>query len=303
MDSNYDVIVIGAGPAGVSAAIYATSRGKRVLVLEQAQVGGLIGKVSTVTHYTALNEDETGATFAARLARQLDECGAELRLEKVTGVQLAGEQKAVTTAAGTYTARAVVLANGGTGRKLGIPGEAQLAGKGMDMNAARDAAAYAGKDVYVIGGADGAAKEAIFLAKTAKHVEIVCVEPALACIAQFRNVIAGLSNVSVRPQSKLVEVKGTDHVEALVFSDLEGNNRVEVADDGCGVFVYAGVTPNTGLYGEVALTEDGHIQVNERMETSVPGVFAAGDIRKKQVCQVATAVSDGAVAGINAAAY
>ena len=164
----YDIIIIGAGPAGISAGIYAVSRGKRTLILEKAQVGGIIGKVSTVTHYTAIEKQETGATFAARMKEQALQAGVEIVQAEAVHVALTGEVKSVTTDRGIYEAKRIILANGGTPRKLGIPGEKELAGKGMDMNAARDGAAYAGKNVYVVGGADGAVKEALYLAGFAK---------------------------------------------------------------------------------------------------------------------------------------
>ena len=129
----YDVIIIGAGPAGISAGIYAVSRGKRALVLEKGQVGGIIGKVSTVTHYTALQAQETGETFAKRMKEQALNAGVEIAYANVTGVTLRGEVKTVSTDKGTYEARRIILANGGTPRKLGIPGEAELAGKGLSL--------------------------------------------------------------------------------------------------------------------------------------------------------------------------
>ena len=299
----FDIIVIGAGPAGVSAAVYARSRGKSVLVLEQDHVGGTIANVSTVTHYAAIVEAETGATFAARLAAQLEDCGAELRFEQVTGVALDGEVKRVQTAQAAYEAGAVIIANGGTPRMLGIPGEAELAGRGIRMNAARDAEKYAGRHVYVIGGSDGAAKEAIFLAKTAAQVTIVCVEDSLVCIDQFKSVIEAADNIDVIPSAQLASVRGDDHVTGFeLVSVADGSPVKSVEDDGCGIFVYAGSTPNTQLY-EGLDCEGGYLVVDEKMQTKLPGVYAAGDIRAKQVRQVATAVSDGAIAGINAAAY
>ena len=296
----YDILIIGAGPAGISAGIYAVSRGKKTLILEQAQVGGIIGKVSTVTHYTALQAHETGATFAARMKEQARNAGVEIAYETVTGVALAGEIKIVRTGEREYRARRVILANGGTPRKLGIPGEAELAGKGMGMNAARDGAAYTGKNVYVVGGADGAVKEALYLASFAKHLTIIHFEDQLGCIAEFRQKVAAAGNISLRLASRLHAVYGEDRVERLEIADEHDGHIETVEDPGCGIFVYAGVTPNTELYTELAL-EDGYIPTNEKMETAIPGVYAAGDIRVKQVRQVATAVADGAIAAINAA--
>lgn len=296
----YDILIIGAGPAGISAGIYAVSRGKKTLVLEQAQVGGIIGKVSTVTHYTALQAQETGATFAARMKEQAQAAGVEIAYETVTGVELTGDVKTVHTAKGTHQARRVILANGGTPRKLGIPGEIELAGKGMGLNAPRDGAAYAGKNIYVVGGADGAVKEALYLASFARQLTIIHFEDQLGCIPEFRNKIAAADNIKLCLGSRLYAVHGTDQVERLeIISEHDGTVQT-IEDPGCGIFVYAGVMPNTQLYTELDL-QDGYIVTNDKMETSVPGVYAAGDIRAKQVRQVATAVSDGAIAAINAA--
>ena len=296
----YDIIIIGAGPAGISAGIYAVSRGKRTLILEKAKVGGIIGKVSTVTHYTAIEKQETGATFAARMKEQALQAGVEIVQAEAVHVALTGEFKSVTTDRGVYEAKRIILANGGTPRKLGIPGEKELAGKGMGMNAARDGAAYAGKNVYVVGGADGAVKEALYLAGFAKQVTIVHFEEQLGCIAEFRQKVAAAGNISVRLASRLHAVYGQDQVERLGIASEQDGSIETIEDPGCGIFVYAGILPNTELYTELAL-EGGYIPTNDKMEAAIPGVYAAGDIRVKQVRQVATAVSDGAIAAINAA--
>lgn len=296
----YDILIIGAGPAGISAGIYAVSRGKKTLILEQAQVGGIIGKVSTVTHYTALQAHETGATFAARMKEQALNAGVEIAYETVTDVQLAGETKTVHTNKGTYQARRVILANGGTPRKLGIPGEAELAGKGMGLNAPRDGASYTGKNIYVVGGADGAVKEALYLSSFARKLTIIHFEDQLGCIPEFRQKVAAAGNITLKLGSRLHAVYGQDQVERLEIASERDGSIETIEDSGCGIFVYAGVAPNTQLYTQLTL-QDGYIVTNEKMETSIPGVYAAGDIRVKQVRQVATAVSDGAIAAINAA--
>lgn len=296
----YDILIIGAGPAGISAGIYAVSRGKKTLILEQAQVGGIIGKVSTVTHYTALQAHETGATFAARMKEQALNAGVEIAYETVTGVDLVGEVKTIHTNKGSYQARHVILANGGTSRKLGIPGEAELAGKGMGLNAPRDGASYTGKNIYVVGGADGAVKEALYLASFARKLTIIHFEDQLGCIPEFRQKVAAAGNITLKLGSRLHAVYGQDQVERLEIASERDGSIETIEDPGCGIFVYAGVAPNTQLYTQLAL-QDGYIVTDEKMETSIPGVYAAGDIRVKQVRQVATAVSDGAVAAINAA--
>lgn len=294
----YDIIIIGAGPAGISAAVYGKSRGKKVLVLEKKQVGGLIGAVSTVTHYTAIVREESGSTFAERMKEQALSAGVEIRYENVIETKLAGEIKKVVTNKETYEAKTLILANGGSGRMLGIPGENL---KGVRLNAPKDGPDYKGKNVYVIGGADGAVKEALYLAEMAGKVIIVCVEDELACIQEFKDKVAAYDNIEIMPHSSLTAVYGSEAVEELEFTDSKTGEKQIVKDTECGVFVYAGIIPNTQIYTELKL-DGGYIPVDDSMQTEIQGVFAAGDIRVKKVRQVATAVSDGAIAGIQAAA-
>lgn len=296
----YDIIIIGAGPAGISAGIYAVSRGKKTLILEKAEVGGLIGKVSTVTHYAGIIGGETGKTFSRRLYQQAKSAGVEIKKEEVTAVRLSGTQKEVCTAQGTYQAAKVILANGTSPRKLGIPGEEKLAGKGMGMNAAKDGESYHGKHVYVVGGADGAVKEALYLAEYAERVTIIHFEETLGCIAEFRKKVEQASNIQLCLGARLAAVEGEENVQRLTIQKEQTKELETIEDEGCGIFVYAGTVPNTQLYTELTL-EEGFIPVNEKMETAIPGVYAAGDIRVKPIRQVSTAVSDGTIAAIEAA--
>lgn len=295
----YDVVIIGAGPSGISAGIYAASRGKKVLLIEKNKIGGLIGNISTVTHYTGIIEGETGATFASRLKQQIEHAGVEVVYETVKKVEMIGEVKTVYTDQSSYETKKLILANGTTPRKLNIPGEETLTGLGMYMNAARDGEKYRNKQVYVVGGADGAVKEALYLAKIAEKVTIIHFEDQLGCISEFREKIARQSNIEVRLHSRLHRVKGEGQVEVLEIIDENTGEVEEIKNPGCGIFIYAGATPNTQLYTELHL-EDGFIPVNENMETVISGVYAVGDIRVKTARQVATAVADGTIAAIHA---
>ena len=296
----YDVVIIGAGPAGISAGIYGASRGKKVLVIEKDQTGGLIGKVSTVTHYAGVIPGETGATFAARLKQQAETAGVEILKAEMKKAELIGDKKEIFTDKGVFEAKKVILANGTSPRRLGIPGETELWGKGMGMNAAKDGESYRGKHIYVVGGADGAVKEALYLAKLASEVTIIHFEDSLGCIAEFREKVKDTPNISLRLHSRLHGVYGTDQVRTLEILDEHTGAIETIEDSGCGIFVYAGTIPNTELYTQMSL-ENGFIPVNEKMETEIPGVYAAGDIRVKQVRQVSTAVADGTIAAIHAA--
>lgn len=295
----YDIIIIGAGPAGISAGIYAVSRGKKTLILEKNEVGGLIGKVSTVTHYAGIVDNETGVTFAERLKNQALNAGVEIIKQNVITVNLNGKVKEVETDVATYCAEKVIIANGTSPRRLGIEGEDKLFGKGIGMNAARDAEKYQGKNIYVVGGADGAIKEALYLSKFAKRVTIIHFEDQLGCIAEFKEKVKRTPNITLRLGSRLHAVYGVDKVESLEISDEKTGAIETIEDSGCGIFVYAGTVPNTELYKDIKL-ENGFIPVDENMETEIPNVFAIGDIRVKNVRQVATAVADGTIAAIKA---
>lgn len=299
IETMYDTIIIGAGPAGIASAIYAKSRGKNVLVLEKNKVGGLIGTVSTVTHYPGIVEGETGQTFAARLSSQAAGAGIEIVFEEVTSASLEGDIKTVQTEQNSYEAKTVVIACGGSGKRLNIEGE-DLGG--MRLNAPKDAKDYVDENVYVIGGADGAVKEALYLAKTAKNVTIVCIEDALVCIPEFSSKVAQTDHVHVMPHSSLKAVHGKGHLDQLVFVDNVTGAETIINDSKAGVFVYAGIVPNTSIFSGLEKDAMGYLVTDENMETNIPGVYAAGDIRSKKVRQVATAVSDGAISGISAAA-
>ena len=230
----YDIVIIGAGSAGISAGIYAVSRGKKTLIIEKDMVGGIIGKVSTVTHYSGIVEKETGKTFADRMEKQAIKAGVEIIYENVIKVELVGEIKTIYTENNSYQTQKVILANGGTARKLGIPGEIELTGKGMNLNAAKDGQAYAGKNMYVVGGADGAVKEAIYLSKFAKTLTIIHFEEQLGCIAEFKQKVKQSNNIKLMLSSRLHAVYGESQVERLeIISEKDG--RIETIEDpGCG---------------------------------------------------------------------
>ena len=298
----YDICIIGAGPAGISSAISAVSRGLKTIVLEQKAVGGLLGSVSTVTHYAGIIAEETGETFAKRLEEQARSAGVEIVMEQVKKARLTGEVKVIETDHSRYEAKAVIIAAGTTPRKLGIEGEDAFRGRGTGLNPAKDGARYAGRDVFVVGGADGAVKEALYLAKIAKKVTIIHFEDTLGAIPEFTNKVAQTGNMEVRLHSRLVKIEGKEEADQIVIQDEHTKAFETIPAPGCAIFIYAGSTPNTEDYPELE-TKDGYLVTNEKQETNIAGVYGAGDICVKQVRQAATAVADGAVAAIQAAAY
>lgn len=298
----YDICVIGAGPAGISSAVYAASRGLKTIVLEQNAVGGLLGKVSTVTHYAGILSEETGASFSKRLREQAEKAGVEIEIAEVKQVDFSSQIKKVETESRIYEAKAVIVAAGTTPRKLGIEGEEKFQGSGTGLNPAKDAEAYKGKEMFVVGGADGAVKEALFLARYAKKVTIIHFEDQLGAIPEFTDKVIRAENIDVRLHSRLVEIFGQTVADGVVIEDEYSKKRERLDAPGCAIFIYAGSTPNTELFS-VLENKEGYLVVNEKQETDVPGVYAAGDICVKQIRQAATAVADGAIAAINAAAY
>lgn len=297
----YDVIIIGGGPAGISAAVYACSRGLATLVLEKQAIGGIISTVSSVTHYTGIVEPETGKTFVERMENQAKSAGAEIKLETVTGVDFSDSEKKVITDQSTYEAKSVIIAAGTTPRHLEVKGERELTGHGVFYNTCQ-CETYRDKEVFVVGGSDGALKEALFISGLAQKVTIIHFEDKLAAIPEFTEKAEINTKITIRLHSRIAAIYGDQHITSLDIKEEHTGNIETISCDGAGVFIYAGSTPNTGLYTNLKQA-DGFLEVTDSMETGTAGVFAAGDICKKQVRQIATAVSDGAIAAIQAAAY
>ena len=299
----YDAIVIGGGPAGVSAAVYIASRGYNPIILEKNEIGGTIGKVSSVTHYLSVDNCENGESFKEKLEKQLKIYNIEVLKQEVLNLDTENLLKKVVTKSGeVYFGKVIVLANGTTPRKLGVLGESELVGKGVCSNPWKEGKNYRGKNIFVVGGADGAIKEAIYLAQFAKELSIIHFEETLGTIAEFKNKLEKLENVKLYLHSRLTKINGKDEIESIEITDEKTKNKKEIECKGAGIFVYAGAIPNTENYKNIDL-ENGFIKTDSKMKTNIEGVFAAGDICSKDIRQVATAVSDGTIAGINASNY
>lgn len=293
----YDLIIIGAGPAGVSAAIYAKSRGANLLVLERNQVGGLIRNVSKVTHYTGIIKEETGISLASRMEEQLKEYAIIVKNEEVVETNLKDNIKTIITNKETYQAKKVIIACGTNPKRLWVKGEERLTGKGVRMNASLHKGLYVNKKVMVVGGADGAVKEALFLSNFVAKVYLVVVEDSLVCIDEFKKKILTKNNIEVIYHSSVKEFVGSDKLESVIIKNNKTNDETTINCDG--EFSYIGSSPASGIFNEVNM-QDGYILTNSMMETNLEGVYACGDIINKKVRQVATAVAEGAIAAISA---
>ena len=289
----YDLIIIGAGPAGLSAAIYASRARLNAIVIEQNYVnGGQIIDTYEIDNYPGL-PGLSGMDLAMKMAEHAEKLGVETVNAFVQSLDLNGPVKKVITDEGTYEAKAVIIASGATHSKLGAQGENQYAGMGVSYCATCDGAFYRGKDVLVVGGGDVAVEDAIFLARGCNKVYVVHRRDELRAAKVLQESLLSLPNVEMVWNSNLKSITGGMKVEnATVVNKLDQTGRTIPVS---GVFIAVGITPRSEFArNHVDMDEKGYIVANETGATSVPGVFAAGDVRTKQLRQVVTAVADGA---------
>ena len=298
----YDVIVVGGGPAGLTAALYAARAGKDVLVLEGANPGGQINDSPLVDNYPGL-PGMSGAQFAQDLVKQTLDQGARLREEEVIALRVRGELLEVTTDAGRYTAPALVLATGVTHRKLGLPGEDELVGAGVSYCAVCDGAFYQGRPAAVAGGGDAALQEALFLSARCSRVTVIHRRDLFRGEQRLVDQLREKENVDFLLSCRVEELlRNEEGLTGLRVKDLKTGEDRELAVDG--LFVAVGQEPRNEIFANLVMTDDrGYFLAGEDCATSLPGVFAAGDCRVKSVRQLTTAVGDGAVAGLAASAW
>ena len=295
MNKIYDVIVIGGGPAGYTAAMYAARAGLSTLVLEKMSVGGQMTLTEQIDNYPGFEEGVDGFTLGMRMQQGAERFGVETEMTEVTRVSLKGSVKTIETDDGEYRSRVVIVATGASHRHLGLEGEEALVGMGLAYCAACDGMLYRGKTVAVIGGGNTAAVDALLLSRICKKVIVVHRRDTLKATNIYHEPLMKAENVEFRWNSTVSEVLAEGRVTGLRLKDVQTGEETEVPVDG--VFVTIGRAPATQLFREeLALDEGGYIVADESTRTSVPGVFAVGDVRTKIVRQVVTAVADGAVA-------
>lgn len=296
--SFYDLVVVGSGPAGLTAALYAAREGLSVLVVERSGVGGQAGVTERLDNFPGFPEGVTGDEFAGRLRAQAERFGVEvLPAQEVAGIAAEGAYRLVSTGDGrTLTAFAVLLALGSTYRRLGLPGEEDLIGAGVHFCATCDGPFYRGKRVVVVGGGNSAGEESVFLARFAEHVTVVTRGDALTASAVVVQKLAEHDRIDVVTGASPVGFRTEDgRLQALVV-ERDGRQE-EVAADGA--FVFVGLTPNSGLVADlVELDDSGFVVADLGMSTSLPGVFVAGDVRSGSTKQAASAAGEGAAAAL-----
>jgi len=295
----YDIIIIGGGPAGITAGIYAQRAGFKTILFEKNALGGQASVADVIENYPGIPEI-SGAELAQRYQEQADRYGLEVKNAEVTRVRVEGERKIVETREGFYEAKVVIVASGADPKRLGIKGEEKFIGRGVSFCATCDGLFFRGKNVTVIGGGDSAVTEALFLSKSVTRVYLIHRRDKLR--AEKINQEKAFANPKIEfiLNSTVEEIVGENKVEKLRVRNLNtGKTReLEVA----GVFVYVGRKPNTGFI-DVEKNEQGYIKIDENMETSVKGIFAAGDCTSPRWRQLTTAVGEGAMAAISAERY
>ena len=304
----YDVIIVGAGPAGLSAGLYAARAKMKTLIIEREKVGGQITGTNEVANYPGAAEGITGPGLTDRMAEQCETFGAEIVKETVTGMQLEGGLKKIVTHSGTYEAKSVILAMGASPRKLGVDKELLLTGRGVSYCATCDADFFTDLEVVVVGGGDTALEEAIFLTKFAKHVTVIHRRDQFRAAKSIVEKATQNEKISFVLDSGVKSIIGDELVQGVVVENFKTGVCTEIkadeADGFMGLFVFVGYLPDSSLIeGIVTCDEAGYVLTDELMRTNIEGVFAAGDLRVKSLRQVVTATADGAIAAVQAEKY
>ncbi len=299
MRLDYDIAIIGGGPGGLSAAIYASRGGLDTVVFEKGLVGGQIVLTADIENYPGFEENLSGFDIADKMKKQANNFGTEFKMEEVLEVKPKGKIKSVVTNSKEYKVRSIIIATGANPRKLGVEGEARLTGKGVSYCATCDGALYRDKIVAVVGGGDSAVEEALFLTRFARKVYIIHRRDKLRAIKLVRERAFRNEKIEIVWNSIVKEIEGKDFVENLKLHNKEDDRDFDLTIDG--VFMYVGIIPNNKLVKEfVELDEQGFIQTDASMSTNIPGLYAVGDINQKVLRQVVTAASDGATAAFEA---
>ncbi|MBR3259715.1 MAG: thioredoxin-disulfide reductase [Firmicutes bacterium] len=305
---NYDLIIIGAGPAGLSAGLYAGRARLNTLIIEKQKNGGQIVITDEIENYPGCIEGETGPTLIDRMVKQTEKFGVDHVFDTVTDMDLTGEVKTVKCLHEEYSAKAVIIAAGANPVNIGCKGEKEFSGKGVSYCATCDAAFFEDFEVYVVGGGDAAVEEAMYLTKFARKVTIIHRRNELRAARSIQDKAFANPKIDFMWDTVVEEIKGDGIVESMVVKNVKTGELTEVfadEDDGTfGIFVFIGFRPNTEVFkGHVEMDEKGYILTDPDMHTNVPGVFAAGDIRQKSLRQVVAACADGAIAAVQAGKY
>jgi thioredoxin reductase (NADPH) len=299
----YDVIIIGAGAAGLSAGIYAARSGLKTVIIDEKLSGGTTADAPNVENYPGFSQ-VTGADLAEKMTNHCKKTGVAIReLEAVTAIDLQGQKKMVTTSRTQYEAQAVIIATGSHYREIGAKGEKEFRGKGVSYCGVCDGPLFKGKNVMVVGGGNSAAITTLYLSGLASNVTLVHRREAFRCEEAYLRDIQSKPNVQILWNSEIVEIKGNKVVETVLVHDVKTNETKEIPENA--VFIQVGEDPNSQLAQKsgVEIDEHGYIKTDVRQHTSIQGVYAAGDVTDHPVKQVGTAVGQGITAALEAYAH
>ena len=305
MSKIYDVIILGAGPAGLTAGLYAGRSRLSTLIIEKGQDGGQIAITDEIENYPGqMVEGESGPSLIARMTEQAKKFGAERCSDTIKSVELTGEVKKLVCVKGEYLAKSVIIATGAFPKPIGCENEGKFTGKGISFCATCDAAFFEDFEVYVVGGGDSAVEEAMYLTKFARKVTIIHRRDQLRAAKSIQEKAFANPKIHFLWDSVVVKVDGDELLSSMTVKNVKTGELTTITadeDDGLfGLFGFIGYNPNSQLFDGMLDMENGYIKTDDNMHTSIPGVFAAGDIRVKSLRQVVTAAADGAIAAMQA---
>jgi len=300
----YDVIIIGGGPAGLSAGIYAGRGLLKTLIIEKGKHGGQAALTNEIDNYPGADLEETGPSLIEKMFKQAQRFGVKFETDDITDAQLDGDVKTLVGGKGTYEAKTVIIATGAFPRLLGCKGEKELTGKGVSYCATCDAAFFEELEVYVVGGGDSAVQEAMFIARFARKITIIQDMPFLTAAKSLQQKVLNDPKFSFVYNSLVEELRGDDGLlDTIIIKDKETGEMTEFKadeEDGTfGLFVFIGLIPHTEIFNDKIEMDRGYIPTDENMRTNIPGVYAVGDCRIKPLRQVVTAAADGAIAAMD----
>ena len=291
----YDMVIVGGGPGGYTAALYAARAGLDTLVLEKLSAGGQMAQTDQIDNYPGFEDGIDGFSLAEKMQKQAERFGAKSEYAEVSRLNLRADPKVLETSEGTFCGKTVVLASGAVPRELGVAKEAELAGRGVAYCAACDGAFYRGKTVVVVGGGNSAAADALLLSRIAKNVILVHRRDTLRATKIYHQPLLGRENVEFRWNSTVTELLHHDHLTGVRLRDMITGAESTVECDG--VFISIGRKPASDLVkDQLEVDRGGYIIADETTKTAIPGVYAVGDVRTKPLRQIVTAIADGAAA-------
>ena len=303
----YDCIIIGAGPAGISAGIYAARASMKTIIIERGTPGGLIAKTDEIANYPGAEDVPTGPQLIERMVKQAKSFGAEFITDTVVNVDFSGSTKLVFGENNTYEGKSVIIATGSNPRLLNVPGEKEFTGKGIAYCATCDAPFFQDLDVYVVGSGEAAVEEAMYLTKFGRSVTLLVRKDKLSVAKSIEEKAMKCEKLNIMWNVEVESFEGTGLLGSMnIINNKTGEKTKIIPREGdmiFGVFIFVGYIPESTIFNGKIDTDRDYIVSDETMKTSVEGVFVAGDVRVKELRQVVTAVNDGAIAAINARKY